>query len=129
MSFRSWRWLWPMALQIRGTSRGRSSAIQEEASMSSPATGPAPGNPQVALERLDTEFDRDDFATMLTVDDGCPPRLTIASRHCPLSEDVLVEGQLYWFGWGEPIASVEDPAGAAAKIARVLRAVPEPSHG
>jgi hypothetical protein len=82
-----------------------------------------------ALEALDDQFDPRDFVTVLYLDDGRPPRLTIRNRHCPLSEDVLSDGQQYWYPWAEPIGPVTDPAAAAAKIARVLRAVPEPSHG
>jgi hypothetical protein len=38
-------------------------------------------------------------------------------------------GQFYWFPWAEPVGPVNDPAATAAKLARVLRAVPEPSYG
>jgi hypothetical protein len=92
---------------------------------SSPNTTPA----KQALERLAAVFNPDDFAVTLTLDEGRPPRLSVSNLHCPLSEDVLSDGQRYWYPWAEPIGPVDDPAAAAAKIARVLRAVPEPSHG
>jgi hypothetical protein len=91
-------------------------------------TQPHPGA-QAALESLAAEFNPADFAITLTLDEGCPPLLTVTNRHCPLSEQVLADGQSYWFPWAEPIGPVNDPAAAAAKLARVLRAVPEPSHG
>ena len=82
-----------------------------------------------ALERLADAFDSDDFTISLSNEEGPPFSLTVASRHCPLREDIFVEGQFYWFGWAEPVGPVNEPAAAAAKIARVLRAVPEPTHG
>lgn len=92
-------------------------------------TETAPDGPQAALERLAHAFDPKYFATTLTAGDGQPPSLTVTSLHCPLTEQVFCDGQQYWFPWAEPIGPVSDPAAAAAKIARVLRAVPEPSHG
>lgn len=94
-----------------------------------PATSPGDHADRVALESLAAAFDRQDFAVTLTGGEDGPPRLTVASLHCPLSETVFADGQSYWFAWAEPIGPVNDPAAAAAKLARVLRAVPEPSHG
>jgi hypothetical protein len=92
-------------------------------------TDAAPSQPQAALECLAAEFNPADFAVTLTLDEGCPPRLTVTNRRCPLSETVFADGQFYWFAWAEPVGPVIDPVAAAAKLARVLRAVPEPSHG
>jgi hypothetical protein len=97
--------------------------------MTNSATGAATGHPQAALERLAAAFDRQDFAVTLTGEDGGPVMLTVTSLHCPLSENVLADGQCYWFAWGEPIGPVNDPAAAAAKLAYVLHATPEPTHG
>lgn len=84
---------------------------------------------QSALERLAASFEPQDFTVTPTSEESGPPGLTVASRHCPLSDDVFVQGQFFWFAWGEPVGPVDDPVRAAAKISRVLRAVPEPSHG
>lgn len=92
-------------------------------------TAPAADSGMAALERLADAFDSDDFTISLSNEEGPPFSLTVASRHCPLREDIFVEGQFYWFGWAEPVGPVDEPAAAAAKIARVLRAVPEPTHG
>jgi hypothetical protein len=32
---------------------------------------------------------------------------------------------LFWWSWGEPLHDVDDPGGAAVKVARVLKAQPE----
>jgi hypothetical protein len=94
-----------------------------------PATCPGGHADRAALEGLAAAFDRRDFAVTLTGGEDGTPRLTVASLHCLLSETVFVDGQSYWLAWAEPIGPVDDPVGAAAKLARVLRAVPEPSHG
>jgi hypothetical protein len=88
-----------------------------------------PHDPRAALERLADAFDEHHFSITLTAPDEHPPKLSISNRHCPLSEHVFADERFYWFAWGEPIGPVDDPVTAAAKIARVLRAVPEPSHG
>jgi hypothetical protein len=93
-----------------------------------PAPTPAE-RARAALESLAAVLDPQDFAITLTLDEGCPPKLTVTSRHCPLTEHVLADARYYWFAWAEPIGPVSDPAATAAKLARVLRAVPEPSHG
>lgn len=61
------------------------------------------------------------------IETNIEPWLTTASLYCPLAEGVLSDGQKYWYPWAEPIGPVSDPA--AAKIGRVLRAIPEPSRG
>ena len=85
-------------------------------------------SPQAALERLATALGSRDFATTLTTGPGRPPRLTVASRHSPLSEDIYADAFYRW-SWAEPICDAGDPLTAASKIAKVLRVAPAPSHG
>jgi hypothetical protein len=77
---------------------------------------------RAALERLAAALSRRDFATTLVTGDGRPPRLTVTSRHAPLSEEIWVDCRAYRWSWAEPIAGVSDPLAAAQKITNVLRA-------
>jgi hypothetical protein len=88
-------------------------------------------NPQAALaalERLAAALGSRDFATTLVTGPGRPPRLTVASRHSRLTEDIYADTCYRW-SWADPICAVDDPLTAASKIAMVLRTVPAPTHG
>jgi hypothetical protein len=84
---------------------------------------------QAALERLAAALDTQDFATTLTAGPGHQPFLTVTSRHADFGDDIYADHQSYWWSFAERIAAIDDPLGAAQKIANVLRAVPEPSRG
>jgi hypothetical protein len=86
-------------------------------------------DPRRALERLASEFGPGDFTVTLAPPEEGPPRLSIASRHCPLTEDIFCDGHRYWYPWAEPIGPVDDPVAAAEKLARVLRPARQPAHG
>jgi len=77
-----------------------------------------------ALERLDDALDPHDFATTLTTSPGQPPRLTVASRHAPIGDDIYADCRAYWWSWSERIGPVGEPAAAARKITATLRALP-----
>jgi hypothetical protein len=92
-------------------------------------TVPDPAGVTAALERLDAELDRNDFATTLTTGDNRPSRLTVRSRHAQIEDDIYADSEWYWWSWAERIAPVDEPAAAAQKIAAVLHAGPEPTDG
>lgn len=77
---------------------------------------------RAALERLAAALNRRDFATTLVTGHGRPPRLTVTSRHAPLSEEIWADSHAYRWSWAEPIAGVSDPLAAAAKITSMLHA-------
>ena len=77
-----------------------------------------------ALERLDDALDPRDFATTLTTSPGRPPRLTVASRHAPIGDDIYADYRAYFWSWSERIGPVSQPQAAARKIAAILRALP-----
>lgn len=77
------------------------------------------------LERLAAELDSSTFA-MVVIRQGQVPCLRVVNRRAPqLSEDIYAGRGWYWWSWAERLAGLGDPAGAAAKVARVLRAVTE----
>jgi hypothetical protein len=96
-----------------------------------PAPNAGPGDthtPQAALEALAAALDPRDHASTLVAGAGRAPYLAVSSRHADLAEDVYADDWCFWWSWAEPICAVGDPGTAAAKITRVLRTVPEPTH-
>lgn len=87
-----------------------------------------PGDVTTALERLATALGSSDFATVLITGQDRTPRLTVASRHSPLAEDIYAD-RFYRWSWAEPICGIDDPMSAAGKISSVLRVTPEPTYG
>jgi hypothetical protein len=77
-----------------------------------------------ALVRLDTALDSREFATTLVTGDGRRPCLTVASRTTPAAEHVYADGARFWWAWGHPIGTVEDPLTAAHRVTALLRAIP-----
>jgi hypothetical protein len=88
---------------------------------------PAPAsNPAVitSLEELATEADALGLHAAVREPAGHPPYLHIRNpRAHVLTERVFVHGGQYHFSWAEPIAGCDQPATAAAILARVLRTV------
>ncbi|MBO3750970.1 hypothetical protein J5X84_33275 [Streptosporangiaceae bacterium NEAU-GS5] len=57
---------------------------------------------------------------------GRPYVRVINPKATSLSEHVMCRSEdYYWWSWGEPMHTTQDPAGAATKVARVLAAVGE----
>jgi hypothetical protein len=78
-----------------------------------------------ALEALAQALNPGQFAA--TIAPGAVPHLRITNRHArQLSGSIYAGHGWYWWSWAERIAGCDDPAGAAAKVARVLRAIDEP---
>jgi hypothetical protein len=77
-----------------------------------------------SLEQLATEAGTLGLHAALHEPDGHPPYLHIRNplAHA-LAERVFVRGGQYHFSWAEPIAGCDQPATAAAILARVLRTV------
>ena len=59
---------------------------------------------RAALERLAAALSPRDFATTLVTGNGRAARLTVASRHTPLSEEISAARHAYRWSWAEPIA-------------------------
>jgi hypothetical protein len=79
-----------------------------------------------ALEALAEALDPGQFAATVTLGTAAP-HLRITNRHArQLSENIYAGHGWFWWSWAERIADYGDPAGAAAKVARVLRTVGEP---
>jgi len=87
-------------------------------------TGPAVGGAVAALVRLDTALDAREFATTLVIGDGCRPCLTVASRWTTAAEHLFADGERFWWAWGQPVCTVEDPLTAAYRVTAMLRATP-----
>jgi hypothetical protein len=87
-----------------------------------------PDDAAAALEMLATALGSRDFATVLVTGPGRVPRLTVASRHIPLSEDIYAD-RFYRWSWAEPICGAGDPLTAAGKISHVLGVTREPTYG
>ena len=93
-----------------------------------PVASPVATQPQsvaaalAALERLAAALSPHDFATTLITGDGRQARLTVTSRHTPLSEEITAGGRAYQWSWAEAIAPLTDPCLAARRITRVLGA-------
>lgn len=62
---------------------------------------------------------------MLITGEGRPPRLAVAHRRLPLTEDIYADGYCFWWGRAERMGQVTNPAAAAETVARRLRAIPE----
>jgi len=86
------------------------------------------------LERLVTELDcRGLHARVVRTHSGRAFVRVINPKATSLAENVTCRAQAtpshrdwyYWWSWGERMHTVEDPAGAATKVARVLAAVGE----
>jgi hypothetical protein len=86
-------------------------------------------SPRTALIRLAAAFDPREYVTTLVAGSGPAPHLVVARRSAQLAEDIHAHDGWLWWSWAERIAPVTGLAAAAAKIATVLRTVPEPSHG
>ncbi|HEY5985741.1 MAG TPA: hypothetical protein VIV12_05055 [Streptosporangiaceae bacterium] len=83
-----------------------------------------------ALERLAAELDPRAFATTLVAGEGKVPCLSVASRNAGLAEDIYAQDGWFWWSWAERLTPVTEVSAAAAKVAAVLRLIPEPStHG
>jgi hypothetical protein len=83
-----------------------------------------------ALECLAAELDPSAFATTLVAGQGRAPCLTVASRNAQLAEHIYVQDGWFWWSWAERVAPVTEVSTAAAKVAGVLRLIPEPAaHG
>jgi hypothetical protein len=97
-----------------------------------PAPAPSPGDTttiQAALDRLAAALDPADYATTLTTGPGHGPRLSVASRHAQIGDDIWADHRAYYWSWGEWIAPITSPATAARMISAVLRATPQPARG
>ena len=80
-----------------------------------------------ALETLASEIDPGEYSTAIVCHGGVPC-LRVASLQAPqLAEDIYAGRGWFWWSWAERLTPCEEPAAAAAKVARVLRAVPEPA--
>ncbi|GAA2900304.1 hypothetical protein GCM10010517_65940 [Streptosporangium fragile] len=86
------------------------------------------------LERLVSELDsRGLHARVVRPQSGRAFVRVINPNATSLAENVTCRAQAtpsqrdmyYWWSWGERMHTVEDPAGAATKVARVLAAVGE----
>jgi hypothetical protein len=76
------------------------------------------------LEDLATEADALGLHAAVREPAGHPPYLHIRNPDAHvLTERVFVQGGKYHFSWAEPIAGCDQPATAAAILARVLRTV------
>jgi hypothetical protein len=91
---------------------------------------PAPARPAPAshptvltsLEELATEADALGLCAAVREPAGHPPYLHLRNPEANvLSERVFVQAGQYHFSWAEPITGCDQPAAAAAILARVLR--------
>jgi hypothetical protein len=83
----------------------------------------------MALERLAAELDPGEFATTLVAGDARVPYLDVATRSPQLSETIYVLDGSFWWSWQERLTPITDVPTAAARVAAVLRLMPEPAHG
>jgi hypothetical protein len=89
-----------------------------------------PGNDDdaAALEKLGVELGGRGFQCRLVQPAPELPWLEVTNpRAAVLSERILAQSGWFWWPWAERLAEVGDVVGAAARIARVLRTVPEPA--
>jgi hypothetical protein len=100
------------------------------ATTASASTGPAStvsashGAEITSLEELATEADALGLCAAVRQPAGHPPYLHIRNPEAHvLTEKVFVLDGKYQFSWSEPIAGCDQPATAAAILARVLRTV------
>ncbi len=74
------------------------------------------------LENLAGQLDGQAYAVALITGQGRRPHLHISNRDaCQLAEYVYSDGESFWWGWAQRIASVSDLPAAAAAIDRVLK--------
>ena len=86
-----------------------------------------PTAPRDHLENLAAALDPGQYTAVL-LGEGEMPCLRVSNRLAHrLSEDIYAGRSYFWWSWAERITSCDDSAGAAAKVAYVLRAVPEPT--
>lgn len=73
-----------------------------------------------ALEKLAAELGGRGFDPVVSSANGRP--VLVVSNPCvpALSENILADGQWFWWSWAERIVSTADVPGAADAIARVL---------
>jgi hypothetical protein len=75
-----------------------------------------------SLRELATELDAFGLDAAIRQPPGHPPCLHVRNpRANVLTENVSVHSGRYQFSWAEPIAGCDEPATAAAILARVLR--------
>lgn len=75
------------------------------------------------LDDLATELHRHGLRAELCTPPGKLPYLHISNPQArALTERVCAQADSYWFSWTERIAGCDEPATAAAILARVLRA-------
>jgi hypothetical protein len=55
--------------------------------------------------------------------------LDVATRSPQLSETIYVLDGSFWWSWKERLTPITDVPAAAARVAAVLRLMPEPAHG
>lgn len=83
-----------------------------------------------ALERLTAELDPRAFATTLAAGEGTVPHLRVSTRNAQLAEDICARDGWFWWSWQERLAPLTEVSAAAAKVAGVLRLIPErAAHG
>jgi hypothetical protein len=85
-----------------------------------------------ALEALASELTAQGWTARLHTPDGRLPSLYVQNPDAEkLSEHIYAGPSAdgtwsYWWSWADTIAPAADPAGAAARITRVLRAASQP---
>jgi hypothetical protein len=85
------------------------------------STGPQP-TAVTDLANLATELAIHGYQTTLNSPVGNAPCLVVRNPHATvLTETVHASQGSYWWSWKEPIAPCDQPAQAAALLARVLR--------
>jgi hypothetical protein len=89
-------------------------------------TGEPRSGDEAALEKLAIELGGAGFHCRLVNPAPELPRLEVTNpRARALSERIVAQSGWYWWPWAERLAETTDVAAAAARIARVLRAVGE----
>lgn len=78
---------------------------------------------QADLTSLAAELSNRGYRAILRTPASAQPCLHVVNpRATALSELVYAQGGNYLYSWGQPIAASDQPAAAAAILARVLRA-------
>ena len=85
-------------------------------------TNPTDAEQVAWLDKLAAELATQDHETYVVTPSERRPYLCVRNPGV-LSENVLCDGEFYWWPWAERIAPTADVAGAAQAIVRVLRAV------
>ena len=73
-----------------------------------------------ALEKLAAELGARGLDPLITTAGGRLVLVVSNPRALALSENILADGQWFWWSWEERIVPTEDVPGAADAIARVL---------